>query len=350
MLRNLQLLRALAAMMVVVGHLQPLFARVHPALAWVGLGRAGVDLFFVISGFVMVYTTRRGDQGPGEFARRRIGRIVPLYWLVTGGVFAIALAAPGLLGASRPHPAWLVKSLAFIPFDKGDGTFNPLIPVGWSLNYEMFFYAVFGLCLFAPPRWRYVLSGAAILALAAPGLAGVHFTGVAAEFYTRPILVEFAAGMALGAAFDRLPAQASAPAAAGLGALGAALAAGVLASGLLTAEPARVAAAGAASAGLLTCALILERSGRRAAGPALVLGDASYSIYLTHLFVTQAFAAAAVRLGLVTPAASALLILGALATVAIGGVACFRLFELPVTRALRTFPAARPRPQAAAAE
>src|ERR1700751_1248467 len=119
MLNNVQALRALAALLVVAGHLEPLFAAIHPALAAVGLGRAGVDLFFVISGFVMVLTTDRAEPSALEFAQRRI---VPLYWSVTLAVFALPLAAPELLTAGRPDPAWLLRSLAFTPFDKGDGT------------------------------------------------------------------------------------------------------------------------------------------------------------------------------------------------------------------------------------
>src|SRR5690349_10997415 len=107
MLNNVQALRALAAMLVVLGHLQPLFETVHPALAWVGLGRCGVDLFFVISGFIMVHTTRAGDTSPGAFAIRRLVRILPLYWAVTLAVFAVALVAPSLVQASRPDPVWL---------------------------------------------------------------------------------------------------------------------------------------------------------------------------------------------------------------------------------------------------
>jgi exopolysaccharide production protein ExoZ len=78
MIKNIQALRALAVMVVVLGHLQPLAQQVHPLLTWVGLGRAGVDLFFVISGFIMVYTTEREAPSAAQFALRRLIRIVPL--------------------------------------------------------------------------------------------------------------------------------------------------------------------------------------------------------------------------------------------------------------------------------
>ncbi|HEY9217739.1 MAG TPA: acyltransferase, partial [Phenylobacterium sp.] len=205
MLPNIQGLRALAALMVAVGHLQVLFAAVHPALAWVGLGRAGVDLFFVISGFIMVFTTEREPPSAGRFALRRILRIVPLYWAVTLAVFALAALRPGLLDAGRADPVWLAKSLAFIPFDKGDGTMNPLVPVGWTLNYEMFFYALLALALIPPlGRARYILVAVVVAALALPGFF-VSFGSDLLQFYTRPILIEFALGVGLGLAFARLP-------------------------------------------------------------------------------------------------------------------------------------------------
>jgi exopolysaccharide production protein ExoZ len=342
MLKNVQALRALAALLVVAGHLEPLFRAVHPALGVVGLGRAGVDLFFVISGFVMVLATDRTQPSALEFVQRRLVRIAPLYWLVTLAVFGLALAAPRLLGASRPDPAWLLKSLAFIPFDKGDGTFNPLVPVGWTLDYEMFFYAVFALCLTAGARLRYWLAGGLLAALAAPGLAGLDFHGVAAQFYTRPIVAEFAAGMALALVRDHVPAAHSRHAVAAVLGCAAVLTLVLMAAGLLPRESWRVMLALPAATGVLACALALEGGGVTAGRPALAVGDASYSIYLTHLFVTQAFIAVGLRLGWAAhggPAGAAVTIAAALAAVVATGLAAHRLFETPVTRALRVWPA-----------
>jgi peptidoglycan/LPS O-acetylase OafA/YrhL len=335
MLRNVQLLRALAAIMVVVGHLQPLLTAASPGLAWVKLGHAGVDLFFVISGFVMVYTIDRGEPAPGVFAWRRLTRIAPLYWLATLGVFALACVAPQLLTASRPDPAWLLKSLAFVPFAKGDGTFDPLLPVGWTLNYEMFFYAVLALSLFAGPRLRYVVCGGLILALCAVGFARVPLQGAPAIVYTRPIMVEFVLGMLLGRAFAVLPAVRGGAAAVAVAAGGCSLLAALVLSGLDLDEPGRVAMAAPAAAGVLFCALVLERGGAASRSRAgLAIGNASYSLYLTHVYVLQGVRFALAAAHLTSPAACAA---GAVATLA-GAVALalavHRLFEQPVTRAL----------------
>jgi exopolysaccharide production protein ExoZ len=339
MLRNVQVLRALAALLVVVGHLQPLFMRMDPRLGLVALGRAGVDLFFVISGFVMVYTTNRTEPSPALFAYRRITRIVPLYFLVTLAVFGLTLVAPALLGATRPDPAWLIMSLAFIPFDKGDGTTNPLLPVGWSLNYEMAFYTVFALAMFAGQRWRYWTSGGLVIAASLPGFLAVPTAGPVAAFYTRPVVAEFVAGMALGAAFPWLGEIPRGPrAVVAVGALPAFVVV-LLASGFASFEALRVSIAGTAAAVILGLAVALERGGAAVRSrPALLLGDASYSIYLTHLFVTQLAVAVAVRLN-AGGAAAAVAIVAALSAAILGGILTYRLIELPVARVLKTFPA-----------
>jgi exopolysaccharide production protein ExoZ len=346
MLSNVQALRALAAFAVAIGHLQPLAMQIHPALGWVGLGRAGVDLFFVISGFIMVYTTERQPLNATTFAIRRIIRIVPLYWAVTLAVFALAIVAPGLLGATQANPEWLVKSLLFVPFDKGDGTFNPVVAVGWTLNYEMFFYAIFALSLLLPlKRAKYLIVIATILAFSLPGF-WMDFEGVAAQFYTRPILAEFAIGMVIALLFDRLPAVTSTAMAWVVRVLGAAAFVALFASGIFNSEGLRVLVAGLSATTLVALMLMLERGGRGTKSKSLlVLGDASYAIYLTHLFVTQAFIIAAARLGIQDPGGSALMMIAALAAVAAVGVATWFLFEKPAGRLLRRA-AGRPKAKA----
>ena len=110
-------------------------------------GAAGVDIFFVVSGFIMVVTTMKRDMAPGEFLLHRIARIVPVYWVVTILLFAIVMYGFKPVGIMRMQPDWLAKSLLFIPFDR-DGRVEPIISVGWTLNYEMFFYLLFALGLF----------------------------------------------------------------------------------------------------------------------------------------------------------------------------------------------------------
>src|ERR1700757_1478274 len=136
-IRTIQTARAIAANLVIFSHLFLVQARytagtVLPAFTLYGI--AGVDLFFVISGFIMVAVAGR-DRGPIEFLWRRVTRIYPTYWLVSLAVLATALLAPTLVNSSITTPISLWRSFLLIP----DRTF-PLLAVGWTLVYEMYFY------------------------------------------------------------------------------------------------------------------------------------------------------------------------------------------------------------------
>lgn len=117
-----------------------------PTATVAGLATFGVQLFFVISGFVMVYATEPlfgTRRGPFVFLERRIVRIVPLYWVVTTFYLALTLVFAKF---DKGYPAsFVVASYLFIPLARPDGTIEPLVGQGWSLNYEMLFYAVFAL-------------------------------------------------------------------------------------------------------------------------------------------------------------------------------------------------------------
>lgn len=128
-IQSLQILRALAATSVVYLHIgcEPWF------------GGFGVDIFFVLSGFVMCYITDSGESGK-EFFLRRIARIVPLYWALTLITFVIAWLKPTLFNSTTADLGNLFKSLLFIPYVKENGSISPIIPVGWTLNYEVYFY------------------------------------------------------------------------------------------------------------------------------------------------------------------------------------------------------------------
>lgn len=136
---SIQLLRAVAAIAVVTQHVPiPIF----------GDGLWGVDLFFVISGFIMCHATARSGR---NFFLKRIIRIVPLYWLGTLFIYALALTLPQLLNTTTANPVDLLKSLLFIPFIKG-GIPVPIVFQGWTLNYEMFFYGLFWISLLVSRR------------------------------------------------------------------------------------------------------------------------------------------------------------------------------------------------------
>ena len=270
-LHALQYLRAAAALAVVYSHAAgqvPEFARHLPHT-----GAFGVDVFFVISGFIMVWIARPEDT-PGRFVANRVRRVVPLYWFFTLLMAAILLLAPSLFRNSVFDVRALVLSLGFWPHESGahPGHLWPLVAPGWSLNYEMYFYALFALSLLAPARWRVPVAIAAIalvwaLAHALPGDAPLLV------FHREAVVFEFALGMLLAVAWRRGLALSPAAGAASL-ALGTAwlLAGPPMPHFLSLSLPSLLVVAG-------TLAIAAPR-----VGWATLLGDASYALYLSHIF------------------------------------------------------------------
>lgn len=336
MLLNVQALRGLAALLVVFVHLETL-ARLGglPGGATV-FGNSGVDVFFVISGLIMVVTTSGRRQTPQGFLRNRITRIAPLYWAITLAVFAIALAAPSLLQTTTADPVQLAKSLAFIPYQRADGAMHPVVFVGWTLNYEMAFYVIFAAGLLLPGR----LAGLAlsICVLLAAALAGqvLQPTNPVLAFYTAPMILEFGAGMALGVLFvrDRLPKSRRAGwIAAPVGILSLIL---MLLGPTLWPQFDRAVMFGVPAVVIVACGLIAERTGLvLGQGWIQTLGAASYSIYLTHFFCTQVVTKAAERLAGAGPWVAWALLPVAFLLVAMAGVIAHRRLELPLTELAR---------------
>lgn len=333
MLLNVQMLRAIAAFLVVFVHLETLALMAGLPAGSTFFGNSGVDLFFVISGLIMVMTTAGGRQTPLGFLRNRLTRIAPLYWTITLAVFAIALVAPSLMQSTTADPLHLLKSLAFIPSARGDGQMHPTVFVGWTLNYEMMFYVLFALGMMLPGRWLgLAFTGALLVAAVAAGLLLKPHSRVL-QFYFQPVILEFGAGMALGVLLPRLP---SVPGWRGP-AVGLGLAAFVvmLAGGWLWPQLDRALIFGVPAVVIVACAVVAERSGLAARqGWVQLLGAASYATYLTHFFCTQAVVKAAERLH-AGPALAVALAPLAFLLVAMAGIAAHRGLELPLTEVAR---------------
>lgn len=126
---------------------------------------------------------------------RRLIRIVPFYWAATLAVFAIAAVLPNLFRSTRPDIVQLICSLFFIPRETDYAGLFPTLVLGWSLNYEMYFYVVFAIALAISTRWAPVLCSAIIaavmLAIDASGAAHPSVT-----FYSRGLVFEFVFGIA----------------------------------------------------------------------------------------------------------------------------------------------------------
>lgn len=187
-IHSIQYLRGLAAFSVVLFHISEQFGGPF------AIGAAGVDLFFVISGFIMWVTTVDHPVDPQRFMWRRIVRIVPLYWIVTLLTALAIFVKPQFLFGHVLSPANLVGSLLFLPITQ-NGALHPVVIQGWTLCYEMMFYVIFALSLLLGEKQRFA---ALIGVLTALVVLNVLLLKGYAEAFTSPIVLEFAAGIVVG--------------------------------------------------------------------------------------------------------------------------------------------------------
>lgn len=337
-LDHLQALRGLAAMLVVLFHLTR--STEHylgaPFMKGVfGFGWAGVELFFVLSGFLMVATQwgKTPSLGQwGEFIRRRFIRIVPLYLAVTLTVLPFHLFL-GVGEAYKQDPGVILRSLLLLP--QAPGQF-PLVTVGWSLSHEVLFYLVFSLMLLLPPWGFRAIFGAWCLATVSVILFPVEaLQQTSLRFLLSPYNLDFALGCA--AAFIMLTHRRGGYWALGLGGL-AFLGLGIISnmgglsqleasSSLLFASAAMLVIFGAAGVDLT----------RRFKVPRflLLLGDASYSLYLTHVMVLNVALFAVEALLAPTGGLAFGLSLVVLALTVLVGIAVYHWVERPLIEGLR---------------
>lgn len=314
---SIQALRAVAAGAVLLFHFR-----------LVSLGFAGVDVFFVLSGLIMGLVGVK--ERPEVFLRRRLARIVPLYWLVT--LVICGLAWLGLMRNFRFDIDMLLKSLLFVPYRDNNGDLFPLVVSGWTLNYEMMFYAVFAVLL---PTGRVREWALAVLLVLGSLGAVVTFHHPVLATYTSPLLFEFAAGLLLS--FGNPVGLLAEPVRARAGA--ALLLAGVagfvayaLWGDLAVTGLARAVVLGGPAVLVVTGALAIERAGAWPDIPgARALGDASYSLYLTHGIVLAGVAMVARKIG----AGAVFEAVVGVALAVLVALATYRWFERPVMRMLR---------------
>ncbi len=343
---SLQYLRAIAACSVVVHHgLEQFGFQISPAFM-----QSGVDLFFLISGFLMISITYGQPAHPGGFMLNRAVRICPTYWVFTIATVVLALTVPRLFHEVSVAPGHVVQSLLFWPhLNPAVPTYSPLVRIGWTLNYEMAFYAVFALTMLLREERRLaaLTTGFGALVLVGqtvPDLPGALF------FYSRPMILEFLAGCWLGWAYvsGRLTALPVVPVA-----VAAVCSLGLLPlSGPPITDFSRLWAFGGCAALLLTASVLLEERGWLPVLPWLRrVGDWSYSIYLTHVFGIAVLRALWLRAGLPTSG-----VVGAVGFVVpsvglalLSGWLSFRLIERPSLRYGRLLLGRGPKPTSRAA-
>ncbi len=321
---NVQFLRLIAAASILFTHAAGMVFH-NPAIVldfpWVG----GVDVFFVISGFIMTWMTdgQFGSRAASKnFLMRRTIRIVPPYWFFTLVTIAAVVVAGGRIKNVTAFPSQVVSSLAFVPWPRVDGQLLPILPQGWTLNYEAFFYVAFALCMTFRGGLMLLVTTFILLAAAGPFIPSNWFV---ARFLADPIILEFVAG--IGVAKLYLSGVRLAPVSSI--ALTAAAVAYYVEVPAVDGALYRLLHFGVPAL-LVASAFILGREPERIGwlGQTIIAGgDSSYTLYLSHKLVVPAALLACTYVGL----GSKTEVLGLILLASLAFATCFyRYVEAPV--------------------
>lgn len=177
---SIQALRAVAALCVVCQHID-----------YIQRGSFGVQFFFLISGFIIMFSTRENKK---YFLEKRIVRIVPFYYLVTIATFVLIKIAPTAFGSTDASIGSLIKSLLFFPYFQPDLLLQPIYRVGWTVNYEIFFYLIFFVSMKISHKYRGAICAGVIVVLAIVGIK-VSMYIQPWGFWTDSQLLTFAMGI-----------------------------------------------------------------------------------------------------------------------------------------------------------
>ena len=280
----IQALRAVAALIVCVAHA---YGQIHWLPSELSFGVVGVDIFFVISGFIIVYSSEtlfERPNGPETFFIRRLIRIVPLYWLCCTILIAWVVANGGL-GAKHWPLSAVIANYFFIPVNYPDAAGirgDPFYGIGWTLLYEMLFYFAFGIAMWT--RSRQASIAVAALVLVSLILIGLTFDlPQPLRYWSKPITLEFIYGMLIATAF-RSDIRFTAPVGVLIAALGLTLLILFKLGTGLASPPMRGILSGIPAALIVASAALtpLHKTDGRGWKFALFWGGASYSLYLVH--------------------------------------------------------------------
>jgi exopolysaccharide production protein ExoZ len=331
---SVQVVRAMAATLVVIVHLGralQLKGGFDPTTVTLD-GGVGVDMFFVVSGFVMVHTTRHA-LNPRNFLLRRFIRIAPLYWLLTVVYGTALLAAPHLSQYNSVGLGNFLFAFAFLPSHSPQGEILPPLEQGWTLAYEMFFYVCFAVVSWLAFGRRIAMLALVFAALMICGLVLPFGDNAAFVTYTNPMLLEFLVGCILGRAYPRMMSDAG-RAATALIVLVAVLCLGASPFLMARSWP-RVIYWGVPAALVVWTFLRLESTvAFRRMRLLQAVGDSSYSLYLTHVLVLSVLALV-FRVDGLRGLPALLLAPTFLGVCVIAGWVCHRLVERPLTNAAR---------------
>lgn len=188
MIYSLQFLRAVAAISVVYFHVA------HHALVLPQFGAFGVDIFFVISGYIIASISQKRQN---KFLLQRFLRVAPLYYIFTLIIFVSAAMAPQIFKSTEAELTSLIRSLLFIPFENSAGYIQPIYFIGWTLNYEMYFYLIAGVALLITPKERFI--GTTSVLIIVTFMFGHSFepSSLIFRFFTNSLMLEFLLGLFL---------------------------------------------------------------------------------------------------------------------------------------------------------
>lgn len=271
-LTNIQVLRGFAVLNVVFYHIisnAEIYG--HPSIFFnflKGWGANGVDLFFVISGFLMIYIQHLKHKTPFDFFSDRVIRIVPTYWLFCALIAVLLLTVPALFKEMLFSASWFFSSLFFMSsiFEQRD----PIVFVGWTIEYEMLFYLLFAISIFAKTLSK---------SLVATILLILVFILI---FGAPSIMLEFVFGMLVGWVYVNK----ATPANIALASLLLGVSALLLSILIKDSGASRVVMYGIPSA-LIVFGCV--NVGQIKSNFLTKIGDASYSIYLIQIFTIPAF-------------------------------------------------------------
>lgn len=283
-INTIQYLRGLAALFVLIFHVSERYN------LGFNIGAAGVDLFFVISGVIMWVTTDRSHITPEAFISRRIRRVVPLYWLVTAVTFTAICLKPDFFFEHDGSWHNLIYSLAFLP--SPETGLHPVVVQGWTLTYEMGFYLIFAATLVFEGTVRLL---SAIAVLSALVLAFTITSSSTLSIVGNPVILEFGAGLLIGFAWCRSRLlSVSVAIAVALCAIVA-----IVVSPYVASDIHRALKWGVPAAFLVYAMISLEDVfAKRPSRLLLLLGNASYSLYLWHVLFGVVILAVLLRCGL----------------------------------------------------
>lgn len=353
MITNLQLIRAFAALAIVVYHTDfRIFNNVHTDFQ-------AVCLFFVLSGFIITHVTKKNHE---HFLRKRLIRIVPLYWFTT--IFLLLFSALGFMNPLRTIPLilnnfngfiqqsnvsfislldfdkliHLLTSLLFIPYLDQSNSYHPIVGVGWTLNLEIFFYIIFAISLLLSKKYAPIITIFFIGAI----MLFVKFSqckSIVCYMYSLNYIILFILGILIYYIVNLIPKKIFQYR---ISLLYFSLlisatfiyfnlfyyhASTIISALLMYVYPSLI---------VILAVSLHEAKYRFDYAPILILGDSSYAIYLTHIFFIEIFRTISVQYPLFTPNKSIFAVILILVFSSLFSILIHQKIEIPLMNFLKS--------------